>query len=314
MSVTVNNNSWWAEKYRPMTLDEYSGNDDLMAYIKPAIEKSDINHLLFHNEKSGSGKTTLAKIIANTLDADVMYINASDENSVETVRERIKNFASTIGFSQWKIIILDEFSYFSLNAQSALNSMMEQFSKKTRFIITCNYIEKVLPSIRSRCTMFHLTAPPVKMVAKRCQDILNNEGVKFDLRILGSIVKKYYPDQRTILNELQKCSITGELKLSESNNFSNEYVENIFNVLMEKGKKTSEKYKEIRQIIADSRIKTFEDIFRFLFENVYKISNKSVGSIILTLAKYQHMDMVVLDKEININACIIEILTILNDE
>lgn len=310
MSGTVIENSWWAEKYRPKTIEDYSSNDEFYNYIKPSIEKGDIPHLLFHNEKSGSGKTSIAKVIASSLDADVMYINASDENSVETVRDRIKTFASSVGFKQWKIIILDEFSYFSLNAQSALNSMMETFSKRTRFIITCNYIEKVLPSIRSRCTCFHLESPEKLIMAKRLQYILNEEKIEHTLQDLAAIVNKYYPDQRTILNQLQRSSITGKLIIPTETSFEENYLGLILKELTSKNSQ-KDSYVNIRQIIADSKVRMFDDLFRFLFDNVGTIAPKNQAEVILIIAKYAASDPIVLDKEINAIALIIEILTII---
>ena len=142
-------NTLFVEKYRPQSIDEFVGNDFLKQKVSLYIDEQDVPHLLFYGQ-AGTGKTTLAKIISGNVDADVMYINASDENNIETVRTKIKSFASTVGFKRWKIIILDEADYMTPNGQAALRNLMETFSKTTRFILTCNYVEKIIEPIQSR--------------------------------------------------------------------------------------------------------------------------------------------------------------------
>ena len=144
------NNSLWVEKYRPRKLADYVGNEHLKSKVEGYLENDDVPHLLFYG-KAGTGKTTLAKLIANSIECDYIIINASDENNVETVRTKVKNFASTIGFKKMKLIILDEFDYMTPNAQAILRNLMETFSKHCRFILTCNYVEKVIDPIQSRC-------------------------------------------------------------------------------------------------------------------------------------------------------------------
>jgi DNA polymerase III delta prime subunit len=304
-------NTWWAEKYRPKTIDEYLGNSEVSDYFKHCIEKNDMNHLLLYNSKSGTGKTSAAKILAESLDSEWMYINASDENSVEIVRDRIKTFASSNSFQTWKIIILDEFSYFSLNAQSALNAMMEQFSKSTRFIITCNYIEKVLPAIQSRCTCFHLESPGKPAVAKRIQHILDSENIEYTLQSIGEMVMRYYPDQRTIINEVQRCSISGKLVVPEKVNFSSDsYLPKIFDAILS-AKSKKDAYITVRQIIAESKVRTFEDLYRYVYDNVDKLSTTNQAAIILEVSSYALSDTQVLDKEINVMALLIKIIDII---
>lgn len=146
-------NSLWVEKYRPDTLEGYVGNEHILEKVKIYIENEDVPHLLLYGV-AGTGKTTLAKIITNQIDCDLMYINASDENSVDAVRDKIRGFASSMGFRKWKVIILDESDYLTPNAQAALRNLMETFSATTRFILTCNYVEKIIDPIQSRCQTF----------------------------------------------------------------------------------------------------------------------------------------------------------------
>ena len=147
-------NTLWVEKFRPGTLDGYVGNEHIIDKVKLYLKSGDVPHLLFYGG-AGTGKTTLAKIIANNVDADIMYINASDENNIDTVRTKIKSYASTVGFKRWKIVILDEADYMTPNGQAALRNLMETFSKTTRFILTCNYVEKIIDPIQSRCQVFN---------------------------------------------------------------------------------------------------------------------------------------------------------------
>ena len=158
------NNSLWVEKYRPKRLSEYVGNEHLKEKVQGYLDSSDVPHLLFFG-KAGTGKTTLAKLIVNSINCDHIIINASDENNVDTFRNKVKGFASTVGFKDLKVIILDEFDYMTPNAQAILRNLMETFSKHCRFILTCNYVEKVIDPIQSRCQTFQIVPPTKKDVA-----------------------------------------------------------------------------------------------------------------------------------------------------
>ena len=164
-------NSLWVEKYRPTTLENYVGNEHLKEKVKGYIENGDVPHLLLYG-RAGTGKTTLAKLIVNSIECDHIIINASDENNVDMVRNKVKGFASTIGFKPMKVVILDEFDYMSQNAQAILRNLMETFSKHCRFILTCNYVEKVIEPIQSRCQTFQIVPPTKKDVAIQISKIL----------------------------------------------------------------------------------------------------------------------------------------------
>ena len=195
-------NSLWVESYRPTKLVDYVGNAHLKSKIEGYLETGDVPHLLLHG-RAGTGKTTLAKLIVKSVDCDYMVINASDENNVDTVRNKVKNFASSMGFKKWKIVILDEFDYMSPNAQAILRNLMETFSQHCRFILTCNYVEKVIDPIQSRCQSFQIVPPTKKDVAIQISKILGAEGVEFEPKDLVPIIDAGYPDIRKIINTCQ---------------------------------------------------------------------------------------------------------------
>ena len=299
-------NSLWVEKYRPDTLDGYVGNEHILEKVKIYIENEDVPHLLLYGV-AGTGKTTLAKIITNQIDCDVMYINASDENSVDAVRDKIRGFASSMGFRKWKVIILDEADYLTPNAQAALRNLMETFSKSTRFILTCNYVEKVIDPIQSRCQTFAITPPSKKEVAKRLFDILNEEEVKFQKQDLAVLVNGGYPDIRRVLNAAQRQVVKGELKIDTTSTVQANYVDNVIEV-MKSGGEMKKQFNQIRQIIADSKVKDFQPLYRALYDEVDEYASGKVGQTILNIADGQYKDSMVVDKEINVMAMMLNIL------
>jgi len=306
----MSNNSLWVERYRPNSLEGYVGNEHILEKVKIYIENEDVPHLLLYGV-AGTGKTTLAKIITNQIDCDVMYINASDENSVDAVRDKIRGFASSMGFRKWKVVILDEADYLTPNAQAALRNLMETFSKSTRFILTCNYVEKVIDPIQSRCQTFAITPPSKKEVAKRLFDILNEEGVEFNKEDLAVLVNSGYPDIRRVLNAAQRQVVNGTLKIDATSTVQANYTENVINILKETGD-IKQQFTEIRQIIADSKVKDFTPLYRALYDEVDNYASGKVGQTILNIADGQYKDSMVVDKEINVMAMMLNILMGIN--
>ena len=303
------NNSLWVEKYRPSKLDEYVGNEHLKTKVADYLQSGDVPHLLFFG-KAGTGKTTLAKLIVNTIDCDHIIINASDENNVDTVRTKVKGFASTIGFRNSKIVILDEFDYMTPNAQAILRNLMETFSKHCRFILTCNYVEKVIDPIQSRCQTFQIVPPTKKDVAVQISQILGKENVKFELKDLVPIIDASYPDIRKIINTCQLNSSKGILKVDVSNIMNSDIKIKIVDLL--KGKDTTRnKYMKIRQAVADSRIQDFSEIYGYLYEKIDEYAGDNTSNVILTLSEGQYKDSMVIDKEITFMATIIQVVGIL---
>jgi DNA polymerase III delta prime subunit len=304
----MNNNehSLWVEKYRPDTLEGYVGNEHILEKVKIYIENEDVPHLLLYGQ-AGTGKTTLAKIITNQIDCDVMYINASDENNVDTVRDKIRGFASSMGFRKWKVIILDESDYLTPNAQAALRNLMETFSKTTRFILTCNYVEKIIDPIQSRCQTFGITPPSKKEVAMRLKDILDGEEVNYQMEDLAVLVNSGYPDIRRVLNAAQRQVIGGELKIDKTSTIQANYMDDVLGVL-KSNDNLKDSFRNIRQIIADSKVRDFTPFYRYLYDNVDEYASGKVGNVILKIAEAQYQDASVVDKEINVMAMMLQIL------
>jgi len=283
----------WTEKYRPTDLSDYIGNDSIKGKVRVYLESGEIPHLLLYG-KAGTGKTTLAKLIIKNIECDYIYINASDENNVDTVRTKVRDFSSSVGFTPLKVVILDEADYMTPNAQAALRNLMETFSKHTRFILTCNYVEKIIDPIQSRCQVFGVTPPSRKDVAERLLYITSQENILEDKEAIVQIVNATYPDIRRSINALQRQIIDHTIVVDEQSLLEAEYVTKILDELT--GGKS---FTSIRKIVANSQVKNFEDLYRYLFENVDEYA-KDAAACILILAESQYQSAFSVDKEINI--------------
>ena len=301
-------NTLWVEKYRPDNLDTYIGNEHLKDKVSVYLESGDLPHLLLYG-KAGTGKTTLAKILVNNIECDYLYINASDENNVDTVRNKVKNFASTMGFKDYKIIILDECDYITPNAQAALRNLMETFSKHCRFILTCNFVERIIDPIQSRCQSFQIIPPSKKEVAKHIHNILLKENVMSDMKDLKVLIDSGYPDIRRVINAAQRNVVKGKLKLDTTSIIQNDYKLKLLKILKTQDKKTA--FKDIRQLLLDNKITDFADLFRLLYDEVDDWGKGHVAECILVIARYELSDTQVVDKEINAMAMLIELLGVI---
>jgi len=303
-----NEHTLWVEKYRPTNLDTYIGNDQLKSKVKVYLDSGDLPHLLLFG-KAGTGKTTLAKLLVNNIECDYLYINASDENNVETVRSKVKNFASTMGFKDYKIIILDECDYITPNAQAALRNLMETFSKHCRFILTCNFVERIIDPIQSRCQTFQVIPPNKNDVAKHLHNILTQENVDYDREDLAILVNSGYPDIRRVINGAQRQSVDGKLVIDKQSIVENDYKLKLLEILEKQDKKSA--FNNVRQLLADAKVTDFADLFRLLYDEVDSYGKGHIAECILVIAKYELSDAQVVDKEINAMAMIIEILQII---
>lgn len=303
-------NSLWVEKYRPIKLDDYVGNEHLKEKVSGYIESEDVPHLLLFG-RAGTGKTTLAKLIVKSIECDYMVINASDENNVDTVRNKVKNFASSQGFKKYKIIILDEFDYMTPNAQAILRNLMETFSKHCRFILTCNYVEKIIDPIQSRCQTFQIVPPSKKEVAVQLDKILKSENVNYDVNDLVPIIDSSYPDIRKVINTCQLNSVKGVLKLSKNDLLDSDFKTKIVDIL-KASDDSRNKYMKIRQTVADSKVQDFTEMYSLLYDKVDEYASGKVSGVILVLAEGQHRDALAVDKEIPFMATILNILSTIN--
>ena len=303
------NHSLWTEKYRPFKLADYVGNEHLKSKVEGYLETGEIPHLLLYG-KAGTGKTTLAKLIVKSIECDYMIINASDENNVETVRNKVKNFASSMGFKPFKIIILDEFDYMTANAQAILRNLMETFSGHCRFILTCNYVEKVIEPIQSRCQTFQIVPPTKKDVAMQISKILKNEEIEFEVKDLVPIIDAAYPDIRKVINTCQLNSIKGKLKVDVQNLLENDYKNKIVDILKSSDDKRN-KYMKVRQALIDSKVTDFTDLYTMLYDKVDEYGGENTANVILLLGDGVSKSAVAIDKEIIAAATLIQILNII---
>ena len=297
--------SLWVEKYRPTDLSTYVGNEHLKEKVKVYLESEDVPHLLLFG-KAGTGKTTLAKIVVNNIDCDYMYINASDENKVDDVRNKIKTFASSVGFKSLKVIILDECDYLTPNAQAALRNLMETFSKHCRFILTCNYVERIIDPIQSRCQSYKVVPPSKKEVAQQMVNILKEENCTFELDDIALIVNAGYPDIRRVINSAQRQIVDGKLKIDTSSVIQNNYKLQLLEMLS-----NGSKLNDIRQLIADNSISDYSEIYRLLYDEVDNYGKGKQAECIMNIAEAQFQDVNVVDKEINFMSLIIRLLRLL---
>ena len=298
----------FVEKYRPTVLEDYVGNEHLKSKVEGYLKSGDVPHLLLYG-RAGTGKTTLAKLIVKNIECDYLYINASDENNVETVRTKVKQFASTIGFKDMKVIILDECDYITPNAQAALRNIMETFSKYCRFILTCNYVERIIEPLQSRCQIFEIIPPDRKQVAMQAVKILDSETVDYELSDISMIINANYPDVRKTINAIQRSIVDGRVEMDKQSSIQNDYKLQVLEILKTHNKKDA--FKALRQLLADNSIRDYSDCFRLLYDNVDEYATGHVAEVILLLARYEQSDTQVVDKEINFMAMLIEILGVI---
>lgn len=297
----------WTERYRPDTLEGYVGNDTVRAKLEQYIQTQDIPHLLFYGT-AGTGKTTAAKILVKNIDCDYMFINASDERGIDTVRDKIKGFASTIGFKPLKIVVLDEADFLGREAQPALRNMMEAYSATTRFILTANYIERIIDPLVSRTQVYKLTPPSKKDAAVKLSEILKNENVEYEKQTIAQIVHAYYPDLRKIINTAQLQTRDGKLQVSVEQLIGQDLKLKVVDTLMS-SLPLKEKVNQIRQFVADQQIQDFTEMYQILYQHVEDYAPNKVPETIIAIAEGLYRDGQVPDREINFIATLYTILT-----
>jgi DNA polymerase III delta prime subunit len=304
-------NSLFVEKYRSKTLDEYVGNEQLKQIVSKYIANNDLQNLLLYGTP-GTGKTTLAKLIVNNFNCDYLYINASDERGIDTIRDKVQGFASSASFKPIKIIILDEADFLTIQAQASLRNIIETYSRTTRFILTCNYLERIIDPLQSRCQVLKITPPSKKEVAMHVANILDKEEISYELSDLGLVVNKHYPDVRKILNTCQVNNVEGTLKI-DNTVLTGGYKDALLKELKSPSKTS---FKNIRQILADSNLDDFEDVYRFLYDSLDEYGNNDLAKamIVIEIETYMYHANFRIDKEINVMALLASVLKIINNQ
>jgi DNA polymerase III delta prime subunit len=297
----------WVEKYRPATIDGYVFRDNHQReQVQSWIKQGTIPHLLFSGN-AGIGKTTLAKILFNELeiqDLDILEINASRENNVDTVRDKIINFIQMIPFGDFKVVLLDEADYLSPNAQAALRGVMEEYHHTSRFILTCNYPNRIIPAIHSRCQGFHVERVDITEFTARVATILVEENVEFDLDTLDTFVKATYPDLRKCINTVQMNSLEGKLHTPEKGDTGEQDYKIEMVELFKKGK-----ISEARKLVcSQARPEEMEEIYRWLYDNVAIFGEEALQEKAILIIKQGLVDhTLVSDPEINLAATLIRL-------
>ncbi len=299
----MKNHSLLVEKYRPTNIDNYVGNENIKNTIKSYISQNDIQNLLFYGP-AGTGKTTLAKLIAKNVDCDVLYINASDERGIETIRDKVSGFASTMSFKPLKVVILDEADFLTIMAQASLRNVIETFSRSTRFILTCNYLERIINPLQSRCQTLKIIPPDKLEIVNHLMKVVNKEKIKCSVNDLETIANNNYPDVRKMLNTIQISTVDNALKLDTDTLIGSNYQDQVLKEL--KLKKPN--WRTIRQIIADSNVKDFEGFYRFLYDNSSKYAPGKEGMIAYYINEYSYQSNFRIDKEVNCMALMSKII------
>lgn len=286
--------SLFVEKYRPSSLENYVGNEHLKTTISRYLEQNDIQNLIFYGQ-AGGGKTTLAKLIVGNLDCDYLYINASDERGIETIRDKVSGFASVASFKPLKVVILDEADFLTIQAQASLRNVIETFSRTTRFIMTCNFVERIIDPLQSRCQVIKIVPPSKGEVAKHLTWILEKESISYTLDDIKIIVNQYYPDLRKCINTIQLNSKDSTLKLDNSILVSSNYIDKVIDEL----KKSKPYFNNIRQTIADSNVEDFDELFKALYERASEFLPNKEGTVAMLVNDHQYKANFRIDKEIN---------------
>ena len=295
-------NSLLVEKFRPTTLENYVGNENIKKSISKYLEQNDIQNLIFYGP-AGTGKTTLAKLCVQNLNCDHLYINASDERGIETIRDKVQGFASVASFKPLKVVILDEADFLTIQAQASLRNIIETFSRTTRFIMTCNFVERIIDPLQSRCQVLKIVPPSKKDVAKHLAGILDKESISFEINDLVPLVNQYYPDLRKCINTIQLSTQDNVLKLDQSVLVSSNYIDKIVNELSNKAN-----FKTIRQIIADANVDDFDELFKSLYTKASEYLPGKEGTASILINEHQYKSNFRIDKEINIMSLIQQII------
>ena len=300
----------WVEKYRPKTIDECILPDSIKNTFKEMVNSNESQNLLLSGGP-GCGKTTIARALCNELGADHIIVNCSEDGNIDTLRTKIRNFASTISLNGGKkVVILDEFDY--SNAQStqpALRGFIEEFAENCRFVLTCNFKNRIIDPIHSRCTCIDFRIPAKEkpalamQIMNRIKGILDEEGVGFEEGVLAQLIMKHFPDFRRIINELQRYSVAGTIDSGILSQIGEIQVKDLMTAMKTKD------FTEVRKWVVSNLDNDQSQVFRKLFDSLNDyLEPRTVPQAILILADYQHKSAFVADHEINMTACLVELM------
>jgi DNA polymerase III delta prime subunit len=306
----MSNEFLWCEKYRPTSIEQCILPKSVKTTFLEILKTGELPNMMFSGT-AGVGKTTVARALCNELDLDYIVINGSEEGNIDTLRGKIKQFASTVSLQGgYKVVILDEADY--LNPQStqpALRGFIEEFSKNCRFILTCNFKNRIIEPLHSRCSVYEFNIPNAEKPAlaagffKRLNNILDQEGVTYEPKALAVLIEKYFPDWRRVLNECQRYSISGKIDAGVLVNLSDENIKSLMKSLKEKD------FKTMRNWVVNNIDTEPQAIFRRIYDSMLDhIQPQSIPQVVLILADYQYKNSFVADHEINVVACMTEIM------
>jgi len=303
----------WVEKYRPKKISDCILTEDLKNTFTQFLKQKEIPNLLLSGT-AGTGKTTVARALCEELGSDYIIINGSDEGrQIDTLRNKIKNFASTVSLTEeanHKVVIIDEADYMNADSvQPALRNFIETFYNNCRFIFTCNYVNKIIPALHSRCTVIDfkiVNGQKVKTATafmKRLEGILKDQDIEFDKKVLSELIQKYYPDFRRTINELQRYSVRGKIDSGILFSLSEANTKELIVSLKDK------RFNDMRKWVVQNLDKEASFLFRTIYDVLYTtLDSKSIPQAILILAGYQYKSAFVADQEINMVACLTEIM------
>jgi len=298
----------WVEKYRPKTIDECILPKEQKEYFKNLVKNGEIQNMLLSGT-AGTGKTTVARALCEELNSDYIIINGSEESGIDVLRTKIKSFASTVSFTgNTKVVILDEADYLNPNStQPALRGFIEEFANNCRFIFTCNFKNRIIPPLHSRCAVIEFKIPRdekqkiASQFFNRIVNVLEGEVIEFDKKVIAKVIEKHFPDFRRTLNELQRYSQTGKIDEGILINL----VDTNMKILVESLKEKD--WKKMRTWVVNNLDNEPVSLFRKIYDVLVPQTNQ-VPQLVLTIADYQYKSAFVSDQEINLVACLTEIM------
>lgn len=309
MNFVNNEESLWTEKYRCTTIDDLILPSKIKSVLQQFVDKGEIPNLILAGD-CGTGKTSTILALCKQLNMDVMFINASLENGIDILRTKIAEFSASVSLTgNMKCVVLDESDYLSSAAQPGFRAFIEKFSKTTRFVFTCNYSNRIIDPIKSRCTVIDYDFPAeekqtlLKQMIVRAIEILKHENVKFEPKAVAKLVAKHYPDFRRTINELQTASNSGEINEQTIETIATDDYDGLIRALKEKN------FKEMRQWVAVNTDNVADKIFTYFYENAHKFMKpESVPQMVITSAEYQYKAAFAIDQEINVAAYLTELM------